>query len=226
MNRVEVFATSNQLAATGIGSRVVQIDVPGASSADLSSDGTTVRVGTITQQIVAMNTTSLQIQSRYSIQPLSPVPNTTFDRPEELLVLAGGNFLLLDGALKQIAAQPSTGIRGLAFSRDRTSLYASQSGATFPAIQVLNGQTLQTIGQVPDTAIQGVQSEIEDVDETQLLFAIANRGVSFIDAANSSTLPQLPPHSRFRRSCSRPKAPRLVAHRPRLPGRTSKQPLS
>jgi IPT/TIG domain len=32
-----------------------------------------------------------------------------------------------------------------------------------------------------------VQSEIEDADETQLLFGIANRGVSFIDAANSST---------------------------------------
>ena len=40
---------------------------------------------------------------------------------------------------------------------------------------------LQLIGQVPDLSLQGVQSEIEAADETQLLFSIANRGVSFID---------------------------------------------
>jgi hypothetical protein len=301
MNRVEVFSTSNQLPATGIGSRVAEIDVPGASSADLSTDGTTVWVGTFTEQIVAISTTSLQVQSRYFIQPMAPIPGTTFDRPEEVLALAGGNCLmrlrqssaaqsvlalwnpaagaptslmsavpnglgpmartgdqakvlvaasdasgnvaildsngnvltgptavaagtvplvaanldgsrfaavvvasnaasqiiLLDGSLNQIATQPTNGIQGLTFSRDGSLLYASQSVATSPTVQVFNGQTLQIVGQVPDLSLQGVQSEIEDADETQLLFGIANRGVSFVDAANSSTLPATVPSFAF-----------------------------
>jgi len=296
MNRVEVFSTSNQLPGIGVGARVAQIDVPGASSADLSPDGATVWVGTITEQIVAIDTTLLQVQSRYFVQPMSPVPNATFDRPEEILILTGGNCLtrlrqssaarailalwnpansaptslmfvvpdglgpmartgdhtkalvaagdasgnlsvlnsdgtlltgpfaigdgtipvvaanldgsrfaivlvsnggaqiiLLDGALHQIAMQPSAGIRSLLFSRDGMLLYASQSAAISPAIQVFDGQTLETIGQVPDASIQGVQSEVEDIDETQLLFGIANRGVSFVDAAKPGVLPTSAP---------------------------------
>jgi len=300
MNRVEVFSTSVQLPGIGLGARVAQIDVPGASSADLSSDGTTVWVGTITEQIVAIDTTSLQVKSRYSIQPISPVPNTSFDRPEEILALASGNCLmriwqssatpsilaswnpagtsptslmsaipnglgpmartgdqtkvlvaasdtsgnlavldsnggvvtgpiavgsgtialvaanpngtvfavvlvsngasqiiLLDGGLNQIAAQASIGTLGLAFSIDGKFLYASSNVAAAPAIQVYSGQNLQLIGQVPDLSLQGVQSEIEAADETQLLFSIANRGVSFIDAAAPAALPSAVPSFAF-----------------------------
>ena len=300
MNRVEVFSTSVQLPGVGLGVRVAQIDVPGASSADLSSDGTTVWVGTITEQIVAIDTTSLQVKSRYSIKPMSPVPNASFDRPEEILALAAGNCLmrirqssatqsilaswnpaassptslmsaipnglgpmartgdqtkvlvaasdtsgnlaildsngnvltgpiaagsgtialvaanpggtvfavvlvsngasqiiLLDGGLNQIAAQPSIGTLGLAFSLDGKFLYASSNLAAAPAIQVYSGQTLQLISQVPDLTLQGVQSEIEAADETQLLFSIANRGVSFIDAAAPAALPSAVPSFAF-----------------------------
>jgi hypothetical protein len=91
MNRVEVFSTSNQPPGIGLGARVAQIDVPGASSADLSLDGATVWVGSITEQIVAIDTILLQVRSRYFVPPMSPVPNTTFDRPEEVVVLTGGN---------------------------------------------------------------------------------------------------------------------------------------
>jgi len=293
MNRVEVFLTTDH-------SRVAEIDVPGASSADLSPDGATVWIGTVTEQVVAIDTTSLQVKSRYSIQPISPAPNTGFDRPEEIIALAGGNclvrvrqssapqsilaswnaaatsmtslmsvvpngigvmartgdhakmlvapsdatgnltildaggnvvtgpitagsgmlpfvaanpdgsyfaavlvsngasqILLLDGRLKQIAAQPSTGTRSLAFSRDGKFLYASSSVPAAPAIQVYDGQSLQPIGQLPDLAIQGVPSEIEEADETSLLFGIANRGVSFIDAAVPAPLPGAVPAFAF-----------------------------
>jgi WD40 repeat protein len=293
MNRVEVFSTTDH-------SSVAQIDVPGASSADLSPDGATIWVGAITQQIIAIDTTSLQVKSRYAIQPMSPVPNTSFDRPEEVIALVGGNgllrvrqssaaqsalalwnpatnsstslvsvipnglgamartgdhskvlvaagdasgnliildsngnvltgpltagsgmiplvaanpdgthfavvlvsngasqILLLDGGLKQIAAQPSAGTRSLAFSRDGKFLYASSSVPAAPAIQVYDGQSLQPIGQLPDLAIQGVPSEIEEADETSLLFGIANRGVSFIDAAVPAVLPGAVPAFAF-----------------------------
>ncbi len=52
---------------------------------------------------------------------------------------------------------------------------------------------MQPIGQVPDASIQGVHSEIEEVDETHLLFGIANRGVTFIDAAKPVALPSSVP---------------------------------
>lgn len=87
MNRLEVFSSTSM-------TRVAQVDVPGASSATLSADGSTVWVGTVTEQIAAMDTSSLEITSRYEITGLLPVPNTLFDRPEELLALANGNVMV------------------------------------------------------------------------------------------------------------------------------------
>jgi DNA-binding beta-propeller fold protein YncE len=74
MNRVEVFSTTTA-------TRVTQISVPGASSADLSTDGTTVWIGTVTEQVAAIDTTSLQVKARYEIAGLQPLPNTLFDSP-------------------------------------------------------------------------------------------------------------------------------------------------
>ncbi len=87
MNRVEVFSTVTA-------ARVAQISVPGASSADLSPDGTTVWIGTVTEQLAAVDTTSLHVTTRYEITGLQPLPNTLFDRPEEMLALANGDFLV------------------------------------------------------------------------------------------------------------------------------------
>jgi hypothetical protein len=87
MNRVEAFSTTDH-------SRVAQIDVPGASSADLSPDGATLWIGTVTEQVVTIGTTSLQVESRFSVQPMSLTPNATFDRPEEVVAIAGGNCLM------------------------------------------------------------------------------------------------------------------------------------
>lgn len=87
MNRVEIFSSTTA-------ARVGQVSVPGASSADLSADGSTVLVGTVTEQIAAIDTSSLQVRSRYDIAGLQPLPNTLFDRPEELLTLTGGNAMV------------------------------------------------------------------------------------------------------------------------------------
>ena len=87
MNRVEVFSSTTA-------SRVAQVSVPGASSADLSADGTTVWIGTVTKQVAAIDTSSLQVKARYEIAGLQPLPNTLFDRPEELLALSNGNLMM------------------------------------------------------------------------------------------------------------------------------------
>jgi hypothetical protein len=87
MNRVEVFSSTTA-------TRVTQVSVPGASSADLSADGTTVWIGTVTEQVAAIDTTSLQVKARYEITGQQPLPNTLFDRPEELLALANSNLMM------------------------------------------------------------------------------------------------------------------------------------
>jgi hypothetical protein len=289
MNRVEIFSTTN---ATRSG----QISVPGASSADISADGTTIWVGTVTEQVAALDTTSLQIKSRYEITGLQPLPNTLFDRPEELLALASGKLmmrlrqsqtgeallalwdpssntltnltstapqlfqsglgamartgdqtkvlvaandasgelaiydsngnvvagpnglgsgtiplvaanpngsgfaavfsangatqvLLFDGSLNQLAAYTTSAVNGMLFSTNGQYLYVSENAASPPVITVLSGNNLNVIGRIPDLWLAGRRSQIEAADSTQLLFAIANRGLSFLDAANPASLP-------------------------------------
>jgi len=75
MNRVEAFLTVDQ-------TRVAEISVPSASSADLSADGATLWIGTITEQAIAIDAATLKVKSRYSIQPLSPVPNSGIEKKE------------------------------------------------------------------------------------------------------------------------------------------------
>jgi hypothetical protein len=300
MNCVDVFATSNQPPSTGIATRVARIDVPAASSADISTDGGTVWIGTVTQQVVAIDTSTLRIKHRYVIPAQVAAPSATFDRPEELIALSSGNLLmrlrqsssnqsmlmlwnpstsmltnlnsivpnglgpmartadhskiliaasdvsgqallldsdgnviagpvtaaqgtvtlaaanpdgtafavavttagateivLLDGQLNPITSHSTAALAGLTFSRDGSALYASRSAATFPAIEVLDSHTLEFVGDVPDLSLQGVQSEIEEADDTGLLFGVANRGVSFIDASKPGALPASVPSFAF-----------------------------
>jgi DNA-binding beta-propeller fold protein YncE len=279
---------------------VAQISVPGASSADLSADGSTVWVGTVLEEIVAIDTSTLRIRSRYPLAGLSPIPDVIFDRPIEVLALSNGKeavrlrepesaeallalwdpvasmltnltsaapslfqnwvgamartgdltkilvaandtsgeigvfdangnvvtapqtlgsssislvaangdgsrfavvltssgnteVLLLDAAFNQLAARPETSVHGLTFSRDGKLLYVSENAGGPPVITVLDGQDMHVIGQVPDAAIQGGRSEIEEGDETQLLFGVANRGVSFLDASAPGVFPSTTP---------------------------------
>jgi hypothetical protein len=105
----------------------------------------------------------------------------------------GTQLLLLDASLKQIAAYVPGIAHGLTFSREGKYLYLSESSSGAPFITVLDGQTAQLIGRVPDAAVQGVSSEIEEADETQLLFGLSNRGVSFVDAVTPASLPLTAP---------------------------------
>ncbi|HTB92396.1 MAG TPA: IPT/TIG domain-containing protein, partial [Candidatus Sulfotelmatobacter sp.] len=97
MNRVEVYADANPGLLAGI-------DIPGASSVDLSVDGATLWVGTVTEELVAVSTASLEVIARYPMAGLSPIPGIVFNRPEEALPLAGGKVAL---RLRQSAASES-----------------------------------------------------------------------------------------------------------------------
>ena len=294
MNRVDVFSSASQ-------TRLSQISIPAATSADLSADGATLWVGTGLDEVFAIDPASLTIKKRYPLPGLVPIPNTIFDRPVEVLALSngksmvrlrqpvsseallalwdpasnsltnltpaapavfqqgvgalarsgdhsrvlaaandssgelvvfdsGGNVLagpltlgsglipwlaansdgsrnavavvnggseqiiLLDGSLKQVGSYSAATLHGGTFSRDGKQLYASESSNGTSFITVLNGQTGQFLGRVPDISIQGLASELEDPDETQLLFAVSNRGLGFIDASAPGAISQTAPN--------------------------------
>jgi hypothetical protein len=288
MNRLEVISAVDQSGAA-------RVSVPGVTSADLSVDGTTVWAGTALNEIVAVDTSTLQIKTRSEQAGISPLPATVFDRPIEILsvatgqcfvrlrqssstdsllalwdpasntmkdltpaaealfqnglgpmartgdhsaVIVGANdssgnvavfgpngvvivgpqspgsgsiswvaansggsrfaavftasgatqLLLLDAGLNQLGAYGSPEIEGVVFSRDDNSLYVAETRAGVALITALDGHDLFPLGQVPGAAIQGVATQIEDADETEMLFGVSNRGVSAIDAANPITL--------------------------------------
>ncbi len=293
MNRVDVFSTTSQ-------TRVAQVSVPGASSADLSADGSTVWIGTALERIVAIDTSSLRIRNRYSLTGLTPLPGTIFSRPVEVLSLSNGKsmvrlrqpvsseallalwdpasnsltdltstapalfqqgvgvlarsgdrsrvlaaandssgelalfdsaghvvagpltlgaglilriaansdasrfaavfaangstqLLLLDASLKQVGAYVPSSAHGVTFSRDGKHLYLSESSSGVSFVTVLDSHSAQLLGRAPDAAIQGISSEIEDAEETQLLFGLSNRGISFVDVAAPANLSSTAP---------------------------------
>ncbi|HKW61165.1 MAG TPA: IPT/TIG domain-containing protein [Candidatus Acidoferrum sp.] len=292
-NRVEVFSTSGQ-------TRIAQISLSGATSADLSADGATVWIGTARNEIVAVDPVSLTVKNRYALAGISPIPKVIFDRPVEVLPLSNGKamvrlrqpiaaeallalwdstsnslsdltsaapaifqngvgalarsgdhskilaaandssgelalfdsqgnvvvgpvsmgtgestwvaanndgsrfaavfvagsstqVILLNALLQQVSAYSAANVSGATFSRDGKELYVAEASSGLSFITVLDGQSGQLIGRVPDIPIQGVASVIEDVDETQLLFGLSNRGLSFIDASAPGTLSLVAP---------------------------------
>ena len=97
MNRVEVFAASSATMQS-------TINAPGASGVDLSSDGSTLWVGSSTEQILAVNTSTLQVTSRYSVAGLTPIPGAVFIRPTEVVALSSGQAFI---RLRQAASSES-----------------------------------------------------------------------------------------------------------------------
>ena len=100
---------------------------------------------------------------------------------------------LLDASLNPVAGPLTTNATSLVFSRDGTMLYVAQPAAVSPVINIFDAHSLALLGQVPDVALQVVGSQIEDVDSTQLLFALGNRGIAFVDTANPLSLQGTPP---------------------------------
>jgi len=289
MNRVEALSSQD-------GSPIVQMTIPGASSVDLSPDGRTVWVGSITEQISAVDTTRLQVRATYALSPMQPLPNVTFDRPEEVLALSNGKLfvrlreaasgesllalwdpsnnllinltsaapslfqsglgvmarsgdhtrvlvaandssggigifeatgtlvagpvslgsgtilqaaaspdsskyavcftssgttqvILLNQSLNATASYPTASPQGLVFSSDGQDIDLSEEKNGASVITVLSSANLNVIGEVPDAFVQGTRSEIEDVDNSRLLFGIADRGVTLVDAAHPLSLP-------------------------------------
>ena len=293
MNRVEALSSSD-------GSSIGAIGVSGASSADISADGKTIWVGTVTNQIAAIDASTLQVRSFYAIPALQPLPNIVFDRPEEALALSSGKLLirvrqaagtqallalwdpsnnslsgltavapalfqngvgvlarsldytkvlvaandasgdiavfnangalvsgpvtlgsgtvlhaaanqdgsrlavdfssggatqvkLLDGGLNPLNSYIANNPSGLVFSRDSQDLYVTEKISGAPVLTALGGSDLRLIGRVPDAAIQGTDSEIEDADETRMIFGPSNRGLALLDAAHPGSLPSIAP---------------------------------
>jgi DNA-binding beta-propeller fold protein YncE len=87
MNRVEVFSATNPALQSSI-------PAPGAASVDLSTDGSTLWVGTSLEEILAVDTTALQVKGRYPVSGITPIPGNTFIRPTEALALSSGKLLV------------------------------------------------------------------------------------------------------------------------------------
>ncbi|MBS1841834.1 MAG: IPT/TIG domain-containing protein [Acidobacteria bacterium] len=292
-NAVEVISTQSA-------AKLAEIVAPGASSADISSDGKTLWVGSTTQAIYEMDTSTLQVRTSHVLAGLAPLPETVFDRPEEALAMAGGKLLVrmrqpataqsllalwdpaantltnltslapqvfqnglgpmaksadgsrlfaaaadssgevalfdsngaliagpqtIGGGSTSFAAANKTGTRfaiifsggegaqiqlfdqtldplgnytaanptGLVFSQDGSVLYVSeQFGGSF-VVSSLDANNLHFMARVPDTAIAGIPTQLEESDSTKLLFGLSNRGVSFVDAAITTSLSQNAP---------------------------------
>src|ERR1051325_576397 len=75
-------------------SKVAEISRPGASSADISPDGKTVWIGSTTQAIYEIDTTTLQARATHFVPALAPLPGTVFDRPEEALAMSSGKAMV------------------------------------------------------------------------------------------------------------------------------------
>jgi IPT/TIG domain len=288
MNRVEVYSDQfPSLTAT--------IDAPTASSVDLSPDGSTLWIGTRTEQLLAVSTSNLQISARYPMAGLAPIPGAVFIRPTEALALSSGKIalrlrqssasesllalwdpasntatnltssapavfqnglgvmarsgdhtrflvaandasgevalfdsnanllagpqpigsgsitavaansngtqfavllnangaqqvLLLNAQLGVTASYSSTNAASLLFSPGGQSLYVAESFSNSRVITALAAANLQKIGQVPDLAVQGIPTTLEDSDSSKFLLGLGNRGVAALDVSSPATL--------------------------------------
>src|SRR5215469_1523861 len=87
MNRVDVLSAANPALQASI-------SAPGASSVDISVDGSTLWVGTSLEEILAIDTNSLQAKARYSVSGIAPIPGAVFIRPTEAIALSSGKLLV------------------------------------------------------------------------------------------------------------------------------------
>jgi IPT/TIG domain len=201
MNRVEVYTDANP----GLQS---VIEAPGASSVDLSGDGTTLWVGTSTEELLSISTSSLQVSGRYPITGVSPIPGVVFNRPREALVLAGGKLAL---RLRQSAASESllalwdpvsriatdltprapgvfqNGLGVMARSGDGTRLLAAANDASGGAVvldgngSVVSGPQILGSGNVGSVAVNSNGSRF-----AALINGAGGQQVALVDAALNS----------------------------------------
>ena len=281
-------------------SKIAEVAAPDASSADISSGGKTVWIGSTTQAVYELDATSLQLRTVHFVPVLVPLPGSVFDRPEEVLAMSSGKAMvrlrqaagtesllalwdpatnalanltsaapqlfqnglgpmtksgdgsrlfvaaadssgeialfdsngslvagpqtvgggtisfvaanltatrfavlfnggsgtqaqLFDSALNPLGNYNATTLAGIVFSRDGANLYVSEQFGGGFVVTILDANNLHLLGRVSDVAVSGVPTQLEESDSTKLLFGLANRGVSFVDAATPAALSQSAP---------------------------------
>ncbi|HWT87373.1 MAG TPA: IPT/TIG domain-containing protein [Candidatus Angelobacter sp.] len=292
-NLVEVISVPDGL-------KIAEIAAPGATSADLSIDGKTVWIGSVTQAIYELDAAALQTRAIHGIASLAPLPAAPFERPEEVLAMstgkafvrmrqaattesllafwdpstnsmtnltslapqifqnglgvmaksvdgtrllvaaadssgelalfdAGGSLiagpmtvgggsisyaatnsnatryalifvtpgntqvLLFDSALNPIGTYSAATPTGIVFSADGSSVYVNEQFGGGFVVSQLDGNNLHFVTRFADVSAASVPSRLEATDSSKLLYGLANRGISFIDAAVPASLSQSAP---------------------------------
>jgi hypothetical protein len=95
--------------------------------------------------------------------------------------------VLLDANLTELARFNAGLVAGMVYSRDGKFLYYSDNSMQLnapPLVRVVDAQTRQQVGQIPDVGF----SALQDIDETGMIFGLFNHGVTLLDAARPSAL--------------------------------------
>jgi hypothetical protein len=107
------------------------------------------------------------------------------------VIFAGGSGTqvnLFDQAFNPIGVYNASSPTGLVFSQDGSSLFVSEQFGGGFVVSSLDANNLSLLGRVPDVAVAGIPTQVEESDGTNLLFGLGNRGISFVDAAISTLL--------------------------------------
>ena len=101
---------------------------------------------------------------------------------------SGAQVQLFDSSLNLLGTYSASNPTGLVFSQDGATLYLNEQFGGGFVVSALDAGNLHFLARVSDVAIAGVPSRLEESDASKLLFALANRGVSFIDASATASL--------------------------------------
>lgn len=108
-------------------------------------------------------------------------------------VSAGTQVDLFDQSLNPIGVYSASSPVGLVFSQDGSTLFVSEQFGGGCVVSSLDANNLNLLARVPDVAIAGIPTQLEESDSTKILFGLSNRGISFVDASIATSLPQPPP---------------------------------
>ncbi len=106
---------------------------------------------------------------------------------------SGPQVQLFDSSLNPLGTYNAANPSGLVFSQDGATVYVSEQFGGGFVMSALDANNLHLLSRVSDVAIAGTPTQLEESDATKLLFGLANRGVSFVDAATTASLSQLAP---------------------------------
>ena len=106
---------------------------------------------------------------------------------------SGTQVQLFDSSLNPLGNYNAGTPSGIVFSRDGTNVFVSEQFGGGFVVSILDANNLHLVGRVSDVSVSGVPTQLEESDSTKLLFGLANRGVSFVDASTLAALSQNAP---------------------------------